>query len=220
MKVVVVSGSPRRNGNTMTLAENFLDGVKSVLPSVDVEKFFLYDLNFRGCYGCLACKTKGGKFYGRCARKDELSAVIDAASQADGLILVSPIYFMNLSGEMRSFLERFLFPYQTYETGFRSAAPKKFPIALIYSLNAMREQSETFGIEDFQKPLAMSFQRIFSVTPQIIAAHNTMPLPDLSRLEVSAFVTGDKPGYKAVHWQQDCQRAFSGGVAMAQQMQE
>jgi len=50
----------------------------------------LYDLSFRGCVSCFACKKIGGKSYGRCAVRDELTPLLTKAAEADVLILAHP----------------------------------------------------------------------------------------------------------------------------------
>ena len=84
MKVIAVNGSPRKNWNTHILLEKYLDGAKEI--GAETELINLYDMNFKGCTSCFACKRKGITI-DKCAMK----------------------------GEMRSFLERLLFPYSSYE---------------------------------------------------------------------------------------------------------
>ena len=74
MKVMAFNGSPRKKWNTATLLENALEGAAS--QGAKTELIHLYDLNFKGCISCFACKTKGGKSYGRCAVDDDLAPVL------------------------------------------------------------------------------------------------------------------------------------------------
>ena len=108
LKVIAINGSPRKKWNTAMLLEKALEGASSA--GAETELIHLYDLDFKGCISCFACKTLGGKSYGRCAVKDGLAPVLDRAAAADALILGSPIYFGSATGEMRSFMERLLFP--------------------------------------------------------------------------------------------------------------
>lgn len=62
MKAIAVNGSPRRNWNTATLLRKALDGAKSV--GADTELIHLYDMQYRGCISCFACKRKDNKFVG------------------------------------------------------------------------------------------------------------------------------------------------------------
>ena len=112
MKVIAFNGSPRKKWNTATLLAKALEGAAS--QGAGTELFHLYDLDFKGCISCFACKTKGGKSYGRCAVEDDLRPILKKVLKADAIILGSPIYFGTVSGEMRSFMERLLFPFRPY----------------------------------------------------------------------------------------------------------
>ena len=108
MTVIAINGSPRKKWNTATLLEHALEGAAS--QGTETELVHLYDLDYKGCTSCFACKLKNGKSYGRCAMHDGLSSLLDRIASADALILGSPIYFGNVTGEMRSFMERLFFP--------------------------------------------------------------------------------------------------------------
>src|SRR5512137_578565 len=112
MKVYAINGSPRKNWNTAMLLEHALKGAAA--KGAETELIHLYDLNFKGCTSCFACKLKGGKSYGKCAMKDGLTPLLEKLAEADAFILGSPIYFGTITGEMRSFMERLLFQYLEY----------------------------------------------------------------------------------------------------------
>ncbi|MDE6123427.1 MAG: flavodoxin family protein, partial [Duncaniella dubosii] len=96
-KVVIVNGSPRKNGNTAALCDAFQDGVQSVAESAEVFRFDLNDYSFKGCQSCFSCKLKNGNGYGRCSLKDDLSRILEEISDADCLVVASPIYLMDVS---------------------------------------------------------------------------------------------------------------------------
>ena len=110
MKVIAVNGSPRKKWNTATLLEKALEGAAS--RGAETELVHLYDLNFKGCISCFACKTIDGPSYGRCAVKDGLAPLLEKIAQADAMVLGSPIYYGTVTGETRSFMERLFFPFQ------------------------------------------------------------------------------------------------------------
>ena len=112
MRVLAFNGSPRKNWNTATLLNKALDGAAS--KGAATEMIHLYDLGFKGCMSCFACKLIGGKSFGKCATKDELTPILQSIEAADAIILGSPIYFGRVTGEMRSFMERLWFPYLEY----------------------------------------------------------------------------------------------------------
>jgi multimeric flavodoxin WrbA len=113
VKVLAINGSPRKRWNTATLLNNVLEGAAS--QGAETELIHLYDLDYKGCRSCFSCKLIGGKSYGRCATKDDLTPVLEKIQLVDALILGSPIYFGEVTGAMRSFLERLLFPNTVYD---------------------------------------------------------------------------------------------------------
>ena len=135
MNVLAVNGSPRKKWNTATLLEKALAGAASAGAKTELVQ--LYDLDYTGCISCFACKKIGGKSYGRCAVRDGLTPILKKAAAADVLILGSPIYFYTETGEMRSFMERLLFPFLTYTPGYRSIFPRKLPTAFVYTMNCL-----------------------------------------------------------------------------------
>ena len=143
MKVMAFNGSPRKKWNTATLLEKALEGAAS--KGAETELIHLYDLNYKGCISCFACKTKGGKSYGRCAVEDDLAPVFRGIEKADAIILGSPIYFGNISGEMKSFMERLLFPNLTYTDPPQSLFPKRIKTGFIYTMNVTEDQMKEFG---------------------------------------------------------------------------
>ena len=135
MKFFAINGSPRPKCNTAQLLDKALEGIKEVFPDASVERINLYDFPFHGCRSCFACKIINGRHYGRCVQNDDLKPILDEISQADGVILGSPIYFSDVTGNMRCFLERFMFPFIAYSKT-EKVDHKKMPLACIYTMNA------------------------------------------------------------------------------------
>ena len=133
MKVIAVNGSPRKEWNTATMLQKALEGAAS--QGAETELIHLYDLNYTGCTSCFACKLIAGKSYGKCAVNDDLKPVLRRIEEADALILGAPIYFGDVTGQMRSFLERLLFQYLRYSRDHRTLAPKRLKTAWIYTMN-------------------------------------------------------------------------------------
>ena len=71
MRIIAVNGSPRKKWNTAALIDSALDGARSL--GAETQRVDLYDLDYKGCVSCFACKKLGGKSYGRCAVKDGLT---------------------------------------------------------------------------------------------------------------------------------------------------
>lgn len=102
MKVVAVNGSARKNGNTSILVEAVFAPLREA--GIECESVELRGLDIRGCTACGKCiETKDGRCHGR---KDGGNAVIEAMGAADGLILASPVYFADVSTEMKAIMDR------------------------------------------------------------------------------------------------------------------
>ena len=129
MNVLGINASPRKTWNTATVLHKALEGAAS--QGSQTELIHLYDLSYKGCISCFACKRKGGKSYGKCGYTDELTPVLEKIEAADAVILASPIYFGNVTGELRSLMERMLFQYLVYDENYSSLVAKKNRIGLI-----------------------------------------------------------------------------------------
>ena len=133
MKIIAVNGSPRKTWNTAKLLTSALEGAAS--QGAETALFHLYELNFKGCVSCFSCKLDGGGSYGRCAVKDGLTPLLETISACDALIVGSPIYLGEVTGEMRSFYERLAFPYLVYDKTHSSLFTRKLPVGFIYTMN-------------------------------------------------------------------------------------
>jgi multimeric flavodoxin WrbA len=214
MKVMAFNGSPRKKWNTGTLLEKALEGAAS--QGAETEMFHLYDLNFKGCQSCFACKTKGGKSYGRCAIADDLAPILKRAEKADGLILGSPFYLGTVSGEMRSFMERLLFPYLTYTDPPRSLFPKKIRSGFIYTMNVTEERMKEQGYGQHVGFNEMVMGLIFGATESLFS-FDTYQFEDYSRMVADRFDPEKKAKRRKEVFPQDCQRAKEMGVRLARQ---
>ena len=100
MKIVAVLGSPRPQGNSTTLAHAFLTAARE--KGAETQEFLLNQMNFKCCQACMACKTKSQT----CVLEDDLPPVLEAVRDADILVLASPVYFGDLSAQMKAFFDR------------------------------------------------------------------------------------------------------------------
>ena len=99
IKVLGISGSPHRHGNTETLLDRFLDGTKTAGASV--EKVVLRDLDYSPCRGCNACHKTG-----ECIVKDDAITLFDKILKADAIAVASPIYSMGITAELKGLIDR------------------------------------------------------------------------------------------------------------------
>lgn len=100
MKIVCLLGSPREKGNSATIAKHFCAAAERL--GARVRTFALNELEYRGCQGCMACKTK----LDNCALEDDLSEVLEAVGETDVLVLASPVYYGDLSSQLKGFIDR------------------------------------------------------------------------------------------------------------------
>lgn len=75
-KIIIIDGGPRKNMNTAQLLQRFAEGAKSVGENIEVKSVRLYDLEYKGCMSCMACKLKG-KSSNICRFKDALTPVLE-----------------------------------------------------------------------------------------------------------------------------------------------
>lgn len=123
MKIACVMGSPRKDGNSSKIALSFLE--TAIAIGASAQTFNLNGLVFKGCQACMKCKTGMDK----CVVNDALAPVLDVVREADVLVMTSPIYFGQITGQLKSFIDRtfsFLKPdYMTSENPSRLSPGKK-----------------------------------------------------------------------------------------------
>ena len=209
-KIIIIDGGPRKNFNTAQLLQRFADGTKSADSDVEVKIVRLYDLDYKGCMSCMACKLKG-KASNICRFKDALTPVLEEIAQADGLVLGSPIYFGEVTGQMRAFLERLAFPWLSYND-YSLTAPKRMPVVLIETMNGTpdRNNSNSFGSMEYCITTALG-------EPQRIIAYNTCQVAKYDRYELGGFSEEAKHAWRDSHWEEDLQKAYEAGRQIAGQ---
>lgn len=97
--VLVISTSPRKGGNSDTLADAFVKGAQEA--GHDTEKVTLYDKTIGFCKGCLACQRTG-----RCVIRDDADRIAQKMLTADVIAFATPIYYYGMSGQMKTMLDR------------------------------------------------------------------------------------------------------------------
>lgn len=212
MKIYAINGSPRKTWNTAQLLEQALAGAAA--QGAATELIHLYDLNFKGCISCFACKLKGGRSYGKCALRDELTPVLEKLAGADGFVLGSPIYFGTVTGELRSFMERLLFPYVVYAQPPQSLFGRRVPTALIYTMNVSDEV-----MNSYQYPVHFGVNqnylgRIFGQA-ETLCACETLQFEDYSKYVFDYFDPEERKARHAQLFPENCRKAFELGGRLA-----
>ena len=131
-KIVILNGSPRKNGNTSALTAAFKRGAEEAGNTVT--EFHLSDMNINGCLGCWG----GGKDAAHpCAQRDDMEQIYPAYQEADVVVLASPLYYWFVSGFLKNAFDR-LFAVAECD-GYRN--PKKESVLIMAAEGAGFEES-------------------------------------------------------------------------------
>ena len=205
MKIIAFNGSPRKEWNTAMLLEKALEEAES--QAAKTELIHLYDLDFKGCTSCFGCKIKGGKSYGKCVVKDDLVPIIKKVEDTYAIIFGSPIYYGTATGEMRSFMERLMFPYLTYTDPMKSLFPKKINTGFIYTMNVTEEQMKEYGFNHHFNLNEMVLKIIFGASESLFS-FDTYQFKDYSKVVSDRFDPEKKAERRKEVFPNDCKKAF------------
>lgn len=98
MKVLVLNGSPRKNGTIEKILKQITDGI-------DCEFVDVHQLNFDWCHGCMACRSKGNCIL----EKDDAHVIAEKIKAADVVVIGSPCYWANMSGKLKMLFDRIVY---------------------------------------------------------------------------------------------------------------
>ena len=208
-KIIIIDGGPRATFNTASMLKKFAEGASSVSNEIEVKTIRLYALDYKGCMSCMACKIKG-KASNVCKFKDALTPVLEEIAQADGLVLGSPIYFGDVTGQMRTFLERLAFPWLSYND-YSMTAPKRMPVVLLETMNGLPNRNNSQGFGSMEYCIANALGQ-----PDKLYAYNTYQVKNYANFELEGFSEEAKRNYREEHWEEDLQKAFDAGKRMAE----
>lgn len=99
-KVLILSGSPRKGGNSDLLCDEFLRGAQE--SGHQVEKIFLRSKKVAPCNACYYCTKSGGE----CAIQDDMGEILDKMQDADVIVMASPVYFYSIDAQMKAVIDR------------------------------------------------------------------------------------------------------------------
>ena len=212
-KIIIIDGGPRKNFNTASMLQKFADGASSVSEDIEVKTVRLYGLDYKGCMSCMACKIKG-KASNVCKFRDALTPVLEDIADADGLVLGSPIYFGDVTGQMRTFLERLAFPWLSYND-YSMTAPKRMPVVLVETMNGTPERNNSQGYGSMEYCIKSALGE-----PERLIAYNTYQVKNYDRYELAGFSEEAKRNYRDTHWEENLNHAFEAGKRMAEKIVE
>lgn len=220
MKALFINGGPRKNWTTVKMLEQTMKGAEEA--SAQAELIHLYDYNFKGCVSCFACKLKYAKTNGVCAIRDELRPILEKAHEADVLVLGSPVYFSYPTGVLRSFMERLMFPINSYNpkidedgTMHSSLLGKFVPTAMIYTMGAPKQMtidnhySEVFGEN------ARFLETLFGYT-ETLCTYQSYQFSDYSRYDVMDGTQQARAKYRDEQLPIDLENAYQLGKRLTE----
>jgi multimeric flavodoxin WrbA len=100
-KIVILRGSPRKNGNSNTLADELTSGAKSV--GAEVHNYFLQDMHLEGCSGCDACQVNADE---HCIIDDDMQQIYPVIKSADAIVYASAIYWFTYTAQLKTAIDR------------------------------------------------------------------------------------------------------------------
>ncbi|MDD1687098.1 flavodoxin family protein [Methanoregula sp.] len=99
-RVLILSASPRKGGNSDLLCDQFMKG--AIEAGNQAEKIHVPDKNINFCTGCLTCQSNGGE----CVHDDDMGEILEKMIRADVLVLATPVYFYNMDAQMKVLIDR------------------------------------------------------------------------------------------------------------------
>lgn len=216
MKAFIVNGSPRKNWNTDKALQKAAEGVAH--EGIEIETLRLYDYEYKGCISCFACKIKGSKTNGVCAYRDSLRPVLEKMREADMVIVGSPVYYNHPTGQVRSFIERWLFPIGTYmwEDGKQIVIRDKvIPTGLIYTMNCPEDMMQQWNYPAVLGDTANTMKAIMGHN-ELLYICNTYQFRDYSKYDMNLFEEEEKRKYRDENFENQLKEAYQLGCRVAE----
>lgn len=98
-RVLILSSSPRKDGNSNALCDRFMEG--AIAAKNQVEKVVIAEKKINYCKGCYACRGNG-----KCAQKDDMAQILDSMTAADVIVMATPVYFYTMCAQMKTVIDR------------------------------------------------------------------------------------------------------------------
>lgn len=147
-KIVILMGSPRKEGNSATLAKQVTKGAKAT--GAEVESFYLHTMNIQPCTACDECREETGK---DCVIDDDMQILYPKLRRADAVLIASPIYWFTISAQTKLFMDRW-YALGGPQEEYAAFAGKRIGIVLTYAdvdpfvsgaVNALRTFQDAFN---------------------------------------------------------------------------
>lgn len=211
---MIIDGGPRQDMNTAAMVAAFVDGVHEEGGETKVVR--LYDIDYKGCRSCMSCKLKERRAT-YCQFYDGLTETLRECSEANGLVLASPIYFGEMTGMMRAFWERLFYPWLDYSKGIL-IAPKKIAVTFIYTMNgspANGEKVRHSSMRNVELITSMALSNEIGRELEVLIANNTTQVKDYSYYNFAYGTAEAKQEWRNKNWNEDLSKAHEAGKRMA-----
>lgn len=216
MRAILLNGGPRKGWNTHKLLMEAERGLKE--KGVETDIIHLFDLQYTDCKSCFACKLRGNKTNGVCAIHDELRPVLEKIHEAEVVIIGTPIYYGNMTGEVMQVINRMLFPVMHYENdGSRDELlPVKKKCGLIVTANATEEFINS-GYNLIFENTARTIGGIFGSCETLYSC-NTYQFTDYSKYYAGMFDEKQKAEHHKKQFPVDMQKAYEMGKRLVKEL--
>ena len=147
-KILVLSGSPKRDGNTAILIEGFTEGARSKEAEVTVIHAASLKYKFPGCTSCRSCQ--GSREY-CCVIEDDARTVLGKMAQADVIVMATPLYFFAASAQLKIIMDRMFSLYKWNNTAGTFTSPLKGKTLVLIA-----SAYEDVGLDVLEKPFVLT----------------------------------------------------------------
>jgi multimeric flavodoxin WrbA len=182
MKIVTLLGSPRPKGNSAALARQF--NAEAEKRGFKTTTHALNALNYRGCQGCYACKTSRED----CILRDELTNVLEDVARADVLVLASPVYFGDITSQLKGFIDR-TFAYFTPDYRTSSAPSRLRPGKKLVFIQTQGHPDESAFADIFSRYSSFlkrnSFEEAYLIRARGVSSPDDVDKNDAYRQQVA-----------------------------------
>lgn len=208
-KIVVVNAGPRKGWNTDILITEAAKGAETA--GAEILRFDLFRLEkYTGCISCFGCKKEKNRAH--CICQDGLTPVLDAIREADGLIIGSPNYLLELTASFRALYERLVFQSLTYNKETPCCNQHLIPVLLIMTSNAP-DTAYADLLKKYQNTLSA-----FVGPAEVLVSGDTLQLKDYGKTDWpwSMFDPETKKQRHETVFQDEMKKAYKMGASLVQ----
>lgn len=147
-KILVISGSPKKEGNTAALIAWFAEGARSQGASVTILRAASLRYKFPGCTSCRSCQRSEAY---QCVIEDDARAVLGKMAQADVIVMATPLYFFAASAQLKILIDRMFSLYKWDNAAGTFTSPLKGKTLVL-----MASAYEDVGLDALEKPFVLT----------------------------------------------------------------